>query len=260
MIYTKKIKDAIKFATKTHEGYQKQKRKGKDMAYIAHPITVGLILSLAGANEDVIIAGILHDTIEDSTAEKKVTTEMLTERFGKNVADLVLSVTEQDKTLSWEDRKKEALKHIKHFSRDSLLVKSADTIGNVSELLDDYDREGDKAFASFNAPKEKIVANYLKVIGTILECLPDSPLAEDLRSLARGLQSSGAVGFMSQYPAQIIDYADYREDMKLCCPVCGWKGTPKGSGGIEYYDDLLDVSCPNCEKMLIIVSYPLIQN
>ena len=108
MIYTSKIKKAIKFATKTHEVYQKQKRKGKDIAYITHPLTVGIILSQAKASEDVIVAGILHDTIEDSTDEKKVTIEMIEERFGKETSNLVLSVTETDKSLSWEERKKQA--------------------------------------------------------------------------------------------------------------------------------------------------------
>lgn len=101
-----KIQKAIKFATKTHEIYQKQKRKGKDVSYITHPLTVGIILSCIGASDDAVCAGILHDTIEDSISEKKVTFEMLKERFGKEVAQIVLDVTETDKTLSWEERKK----------------------------------------------------------------------------------------------------------------------------------------------------------
>ena len=71
MIYTKKIKDAIKFSIKTHEVYQKQKRKGKDIPYITHPLTVGLILARAGAWPHIIAGGILHDTIEDSVPEHK---------------------------------------------------------------------------------------------------------------------------------------------------------------------------------------------
>ncbi len=71
MILTHNIRRAIKFSIKTHEVYQKQKRKGKDVAFITHPLSVGLILSLAGADENEIIAGILHDTIEDSIPEKK---------------------------------------------------------------------------------------------------------------------------------------------------------------------------------------------
>ena len=84
-----KIQKAIKFATKTHEIYQKQKRKGKDVAYITHPLTVGIILAIAGASEDVICAGILHDTIEDSIEERKVDLKMIEDFFGENIAKIV---------------------------------------------------------------------------------------------------------------------------------------------------------------------------
>jgi (p)ppGpp synthase/HD superfamily hydrolase len=189
MIYTSNIQNAIRFSIKTHEIYQKQKRKGKNIPYITHPLSVGLILSRSGASEEVIIAGILHDTIEDSIPEKKVTREMLEKRFGEEVASLVASVSETDKSLSWEERKKEALAHIKTFSHGSLLVKSADIISNTSELLDDVEREGEEVFARFNAPKEKILTQYLRVIATILERWKENPLADDLSSLAKNLQT-----------------------------------------------------------------------
>jgi len=188
MIYTSNIQKAIRFSVKTHEVYQKQKRKGKDIPYITHPLSVGLILARAGASEEVIIAGILHDTIEDSILEKKVTKEMITERFGGEVALLVASVSETDKSLSWEERKKEALTHIGTFSQSSLLVKSADILSNASELLDDYKREGEAVFARFNAPKEKILKHYFAAISAILEKWSESPLAEDLQELSKQLQ------------------------------------------------------------------------
>ena len=56
MLYSNKISKAIRFSIKTHEIYQKQKRKGKDIPYITHPLTVGLILARAGADEDVVVA------------------------------------------------------------------------------------------------------------------------------------------------------------------------------------------------------------
>jgi len=59
---------------------------------------------------------------------------------------------------------------------------------------------------------------------------------------------------MSDNPAKILEYKDYNEDMSIKCPVCGWNGTPKESDWIEYYDELFDVSCPNCEKMLLVVN------
>lgn len=258
MYYSYKINRAIQFSIKTHEIYQKQKRKGKDIPYITHPLTVGIILSRAGADEDVVIAGILHDTIEDSIPEKKVTKEMLTERFGQNVAELVASVSETNKELSWEERKAEALEHIQSFSHSSLLVKSADIISNASELVEDHRRDGDAVFERFNAGKEKILSHQLKLIGTILEKWSESPLAKDLESVARDLQSIGAGAFMSQNPAQIIEYRDYNDDISLQCSVCGWKGTPKNGEVNTDSDFALDVSCPTCDKMLLVANYPSI--
>ncbi len=189
MIYTKKIKDAIRFSIKTHEVYQKQKRKGKDIPYITHPLTVGLILSQVGASEDVIVAGILHDTIEDSVKEKKVTPAMLTERFGENVTTLVESVTEANKELPWEERKQEALEHIPKFSHDSVLVKSADVISNMSELIDDHARDGEDVWSRFTAPKDKLLENAYKVISALLQQWPESPLAHDLSEVEMQLKN-----------------------------------------------------------------------
>lgn len=187
MIYTEKIQRAIKFAAKTHSHYQDQKRKGKKIPYITHPLTVGIILTRAKASEDVIVAGILHDTIEDSLDEKKVTPEMLTERFGKNVSDLVMSVTEVDKNMSWADRKKEAREHIKSFSNDSVLVKSADIISNVSEMIDDYGRYGEEVFERFKPTRDDKVKNLLETMDTIIVQWDKNPLIEDLKFLVNRL-------------------------------------------------------------------------
>jgi (p)ppGpp synthase/HD superfamily hydrolase len=189
MIYTPTIRKAVVFSIKTHEVYQKQKRKGKDIAYITHPLTVGLMLARANAGEDIIVAGILHDTIEDSIDKKKVTRGMLVERFSQNVADLVDSVTEHRKDLEWEARKREALEQIKTFSRDSLPVKSADIISNVSEIFEDYRKEGLNTFRRFNAPKEKVVRHYMETMETILGRWPEIPFVDDLNMLITSLNN-----------------------------------------------------------------------
>ena len=168
---------------------QKKKRKGKDIAYITHPLTVGIILARANAGEDVIAAGILHDTIEDSIDKKKVTCAMLAERFDKSVADLVESVTEKEKDLPWDRRKSEALEHIKTFSHDSLLVKSADVISNVSEILEDYRKEGPNTFRRFNAPKENVLRHYIETMETILIRWPEIPFVDDLNMLITALKN-----------------------------------------------------------------------
>jgi len=252
-----KIQRAVKFATKTHEIYQKQKRKGKDVSYIAHPLAVGLLLASVGAESDVVCAGILHDTIEDSVPEKKVTVEMLKERFGADVAQMILDVTEIDKSLPWEKRKKKAIEHIKECSHNSLLVKSADVINNLSELTNDHDKDGDQVFLRFNAPKGKIIKNYLEMITAIVENWKESPFTQELQYLAGKLQMIGAKEFMVKNPARIIEYKDYDENKELDCPVCGWHGL-----GIVNTDShfCLDISCHNCDKMLLIVNYPLANN
>jgi len=177
------LQKAIKFATKTHEVYQKQKRKGTDISYITHPLAVGLILSSVGASEDVVLAGILHDTIEDSIDEKKVTFEMLEERFGKNVAALVLAVTETDKNLPWAVRKREAIEHIKTFSPDTVLLKSADVVHNNSEILDGYNRIGDDIWKRFQAPKSEKIKVSIETLQALIDRWPKNPLRGDLKKL-----------------------------------------------------------------------------
>jgi len=184
ILYTLKIKNAVRFSIKTHEIYQKQKRKGKDVAYITHPMTVGVILAMARAREDVIIAGILHDTIEDSVEEKKVDEKMLSDRFGEKVTEIVKSVSEDKDCHIWEERKRSAREKINNFNHDSLLVKSADVVSNVTELIDDFIIGGDDIFKRFGGPKEKVVANYLEVMDLILKRWECNPLANDLRNLS----------------------------------------------------------------------------
>ncbi|MFA5644558.1 MAG: HD domain-containing protein [Patescibacteria group bacterium] len=257
IVYSDKIRRAIKFASKTHNQYQQQNRKGKVIPYITHPLTVGIILSLAKASEDVIIAGILHDTIEDSPEHKKVTPEMITERFGKNVVKLVLSVTEKNRNLSWEERKKEALRHIKDFSNDSLLVKSADVLANYSELVDDHNRYGDEVFNRFNGSKEEIIVHQLKIISAVLTKWPENPLYWDLKLLACDLEGICSEEFREKYPAKIIKIKNFKNIMKIKCPICGWRGTPEsGSSGWDS-DFCLDVVCPICGKMILVAEYAL---
>lgn len=188
MRYTFRLKMAIRFAVKTHDVYQKQKRKGKDIAYITHPMTVALVLAQARANEDIVIAGVLHDTIEDSVEHKKVTVAMIRQRFGARVAAVVDSVTEHDKQAPWEERKREALSHIASFSHGSVLVKSADVISNVIEIVDDYARDGDRIFERFSRSKTETLRNYESVVRALVERWPKSPLAGDLRNLLKELR------------------------------------------------------------------------
>ncbi len=182
--YDFKIQKAIRFATKVHEVDQKQKRKGKDIAYITHPLTLGIILSQADASVDVIVAGILHDTVEDSSEEYPITLEMIKKEFGEDIMLLVESVTEKERDLPWEERKKQAREHVAKMTKDQLLLKSADVVANMTELIDDYKEVGDLVFERFNADKEKKLLSQIKLIRVILEAWPENPLKYDLSFIA----------------------------------------------------------------------------
>lgn len=88
----KRIEHAIKFATEAHNG---QKRKSGD-PYIVHPLAVMKILEDWGMDEDTVIAGVLHDTVEDT----EVTLDDIKNEFGESVAFLVDGVTKLSKARS----------------------------------------------------------------------------------------------------------------------------------------------------------------
>jgi len=173
MIYTKKIQRAIQCAVDAHKT---QVRKVVHVPYISHPLAVALILSRAGADEDVVVAGILHDTIEDS----EVTKEDIEKEFGTNITELVLAVTEKNKSLPWERRKADALAMIPNMSRGALLVKSADVLHNVSDLVESHATNGDTIFESFNAPKAEIIAHYTNAAHALEHAWSENPLVPEL--------------------------------------------------------------------------------
>lgn len=175
---------AITFATKVHSGVN---RKGKDIPYITHPLTVALILSRVTQDENIIIAGILHDTIEDCEPYGSVTKEFLEKEFNAEVARMVNDVTEKDKTLPWFERKMEALKHIKHMQNDSLLVKSADVLHNLTDLNEEIKQNGVIAFKNFKASKEDIILRYEKLIQEIENTRHENPLINDLKEKLKEL-------------------------------------------------------------------------
>lgn len=177
MVLTVRIQEAIQFATIAHAG---QTRKGKDIPYITHTLTVALILARASAEENVVIAGILHDTVEDS--DGKIAISDVESKFGEIVAMLVSHVTEHDKSLSWEKRKSQALAHIYEMPYGALLLKSADVLSNLSDLLLDLGREGNAVWEKFNSPKEKQIERYKKLVEALETVWKENPLLPEIKA------------------------------------------------------------------------------
>lgn len=177
MIYTEKIQKAINVATSAHAG---QTRKGKpDIPYIIHPLSVALILARADADQDVIVAGILHDTVEDS--DGKVALEDIEEGFGEPVATLVRHVTEEDKSLPWAERKKIALSHIYEMSYEALLLKSADVLANLTDLVSDLEIQGGSVWSKFNTDKDSKIEQQIKLVEAFETVWPENPLLSEIK-------------------------------------------------------------------------------
>lgn len=121
---------ALAFAADKHRG---QKRKGVDASpYINHPIALADVLVNEGGVTDltVLCAAILHDTVEDT----QTTPQELAERFGEQVAGIVMEVTD-DKSLDKAVRKRLQIEHAAHLSHEARLVKLADKICNLRDIL-----------------------------------------------------------------------------------------------------------------------------
>ena len=121
---------ALVFAADKHRN---QRRKDADASpYINHPIALANILVNEGGITDinVLCGAILHDTIEDTETTK----EELTQHFGEKITSIVLDVTD-DKTLPKAERKLKQIEHASHASNEAKLVKLADKISNLRDLL-----------------------------------------------------------------------------------------------------------------------------
>jgi len=126
------INPIIKAAVYASEKHKYQRRKGfNQVPYINHPLKVANLLSEYGENnEDLLVAAILHDVIEDTDA----TAEEISGFFNPHVSELVLEITD-DKDLPYAVRKELQVKNAPSLSADAKKIKIADKICNIEDIL-----------------------------------------------------------------------------------------------------------------------------
>ena len=152
---------AIQFATAAHQG---QKRKGSGLDYICHPMEVLQILTQCNASLPVLIAGVLHDTIEDTP----VTAQQIHDAFGPQVTALVLHHSE-DKGQSWKARKTAAINQAQTGTLDCKLLIAADKVSNLRSTADDYQKMGDALWQLFRAGRDEISWYYRSMLEALQE-------------------------------------------------------------------------------------------
>lgn len=153
---------ARKFAIKAHKGQVRKSDKDKPM--IIHPINVANILKEYDFDQNVISAGYLHDVVEDTKYE----IENIKEMFGEDIASLVWSASEEDKSLSWEERKEHTIEKIKTLDLRHKAVICADKISNLEDLRILYELNGESVFSSFKRGFESQKWYYTEVYNSLI--------------------------------------------------------------------------------------------
>jgi (p)ppGpp synthase/HD superfamily hydrolase len=154
------VEKALQVASKSHEG---QYRKNTDIPYITHPVAVGIMLLKSGYSEEIVAAGILHDTVEDTP----LTLEEIKREFGEKIAEIVEGSSEPDKTLPWKDRKEHTIKFLKTASEHTRAVVCADKLHNIRSIIRDYQQVGEEVWSRFNAGKEQQKWYYTNVVDSL---------------------------------------------------------------------------------------------
>jgi (p)ppGpp synthase/HD superfamily hydrolase len=139
--------DAIQYAMEKHG---RQTRKGSDIPYLGHLLSVAGLVIDADGTETQAIAALLHDAAEDQGGE--ATLAEIREKFGTEVAAIVDECSDTFETPKppWRERKENYIRHLPGASDDAILVSLADKLHNARALLRDFRDVGDKLWERFN--------------------------------------------------------------------------------------------------------------
>jgi hypothetical protein len=168
---------ALTFAVGRH-GAARQPRKGTSFPYVVHVIRVAEILDRFDYSEDVVVAGFLHDSVEDTDT----TYDEIAAEFGERAAALVRRASEPDKSLEWEIRKQHTIDRLRtEDDSDALALVAADKLDNVLALKDTLRSRGEKrTWVMFNAPRDRQHWYYRAVVDVLLEREPTNLLFRTL--------------------------------------------------------------------------------
>lgn len=158
---TNMVEKAFLFALKVHGG--QTRKDGKP--YITHPFSVAMELAKNGANDELICAGLLHDTIEDGG----VSPDELKREFGEEVLRLVLFDTE-NKKLSWKERKDATLLALENCDRECAMLICADKLSNIRDLSEGLEAEGEAVWNKFKYGRDRqewLFREYVEVLSRL---------------------------------------------------------------------------------------------
>ncbi len=152
-----RLQRAFRYAAEKHAG---QTRKQTAVPYLSHLMAVASLVLEAGGDEDMAIAALLHDVVEDCGGMPRL--REVRKQFGPRVARIVEGCTDTfvDPKPEWLQRKKDYLREVKHADAETRLVSASDKLHNVRTILADYRRDGDAIWKRFTGKKEGTLWYY----------------------------------------------------------------------------------------------------
>src|SRR6516162_2847976 len=153
----RRFEQALLFAHRQHAG---QLRKGTPAPYISHLLGVAGLVLEAGGDEDLAIAALLHDVVEDCGGAPML--EEIRRRFGERVAHVVEGCTDTclDPKPPWRHRKENYVRHLRGADADTHLVSAADKLHNARHILADYHQDGYLIWTRFHGRQKGTLWYY----------------------------------------------------------------------------------------------------
>jgi (p)ppGpp synthase/HD superfamily hydrolase len=194
--YSDAINHAFAFAAKHHD---RQVRKGTKLPYLTQPANVAVILTHYECDEDTVVAGILHDVVQDCVRDgftREMLDQRIGEKFGASVLSIVLGVTQRRADddgveLSTEEKKSDYLERLAAASESALWVCAADKVHNANSILSDLRRTVDpnSVWSRLSGGRAGTVKWYRDVLDRLTEVGFKAPIVDELRTAVTAIEN-----------------------------------------------------------------------
>jgi (p)ppGpp synthase/HD superfamily hydrolase len=184
-----RLQRAFRYAAEKHEG---QTRKQTAVPYLSHLMAVTSLVLEGGGDEDMAIAALLHDVVEDCGGMPRL--REVHRMFGSRVAKIVEGCTDSftDPKLPWLERKSEYLQRLKHEDAETRLVSASDKLHNVRTVLADYRHDGESIWKRFSGGREGTLWYYRALSDEFQERKPNR-ITRELAIAVQQLEKAAGV-------------------------------------------------------------------
>jgi len=185
-VLTDRFDRTLLYATHVHGG---QVRKGTNTPYVAHLLAAAATVLEYGGDEDLAIAALLHDSVEDQGGKARL--DDVRNRFGEGVARIVEACSDSladtgkgERKASWRQRKEAYLADLQNANKDILRVSLADKVHNARAILRDLRKPdiGEEVWARFSVSKKQTLWYYHNLADRFCERLSNQ-LSNELREI-----------------------------------------------------------------------------